>query len=57
MSKNIHRKTFWLAPVIFIVLLAFPLVLSRFYIYLVGLILVFGLAAMSLNLVLGYGGI
>jgi len=40
-----------------IVLLLFPLFLPRFYVYLVSLILLYGLLATSLNLVLGYGGI
>jgi len=44
-------------PILFILLLVFPLVLTRFYTYLLALILVSGLAATSLNLVLGYGGI
>ena len=43
--------------ILFVLLLVLPLVLTRFYIYLLALILVSGLAAMSLNLVLGYGGI
>ncbi|MBI5442041.1 MAG: branched-chain amino acid ABC transporter permease [Deltaproteobacteria bacterium] len=37
-------------------LLLLPFVLSRFYLYFVGLVLVTGLLATSLNLVLGYGG-
>ena len=57
MTKNIHGKASWLVLILFILLLVFPLVLTRFYIYLLALILVSGLAAMSLNLVLGYGGI
>jgi branched-chain amino acid transport system permease protein len=40
-----------------IVLLLFPLFLPRFYVYLVSIILLYGLLATSLNLVLGYGGI
>ena len=44
-------------PLLFILLLVFPLVITRFYTYLLALIFVSGLAAMSLNLVLGYGGI
>jgi len=55
--KNIHGKESWLVPILFVLLLIFPLVLTRFYIYLLALIFVSGLAAMSLNLVLGYGGI
>jgi branched-chain amino acid transport system permease protein len=38
------------------VLLILPLLLPRFYIYLIALILITGLLATSLNLVLGYGG-
>jgi len=56
-TKNIHGRESWFVLVLFILLLVFPLILARFYIYLLALILVSGLAAMSLNLVLGYGGI
>jgi branched-chain amino acid transport system permease protein len=51
------RKTlFWLGAGI-IVLLSLPVFIPRFYVYLVSLILLYGLLATSLNLVLGYGGI
>ncbi len=40
-----------------IVFLLFPVILPRFYVYLVSIILLYGLLATSLNLVLGYGGI
>ena len=40
-----------------IVLLLFPVFIPRFYVYLVSIILLYGLLATSLNLVLGYGGI
>jgi branched-chain amino acid transport system permease protein len=56
-TKNIHEKEFWLVLILFVLLLIFPFLLTRFYIYLLALIFVSGLAAMSLNLVLGYGGI
>jgi branched-chain amino acid transport system permease protein len=39
------------------VLMFFPAFLPRFYLYLVSIILLYGLLATSLNLVLGYGGI
>jgi len=39
-----------------IILLCAPLFFARFYIYLIALILVTGLLAMSLNMVLGHGG-
>jgi len=57
MNKNVHGKEFWPVLILFILLLILPLFLTRFYIYLLALIFVSGLAAMSLNLVLGYGGI
>jgi branched-chain amino acid transport system permease protein len=57
LTKTIHGKESWFVLALFIVLLVLPLVLTRFYIYLLALILVSGLVAMSLNLVLGYGGI
>lgn len=51
------KKTlFWLGAGI-ILLLLFPAFLPRFYVYLVSIILLYGLLATSLNLVLGYGGI
>ncbi len=40
-----------------IILFLLPLILPRFYIYIVSIILLTGLLATSLNLVLGYGGI
>jgi branched-chain amino acid transport system permease protein len=50
-------KTIWGLCAGIIVLLLFPLFLPRFYVYLVSIILLYGLLATSLNLVLGYGGI
>jgi len=40
-----------------ILLLLFPVFLPRFYVYLLSIILLYGLLATSLNIVLGYGGI
>jgi len=52
-----RKKTLlWLVAGI-IVLLLFPTFLPRFYVYLISIILLYGLLATSLNLVLGYGGI
>jgi len=56
MSKTGHKKYISLYIGI-IILLLFPLVLPRFYIYLLSIMLLYGLAATSLNIVLGYGGI
>lgn len=57
LNKETHGKGPWLILGLFIVLLLLPFVLKRFYIYFLGLIFVSGLLAMSLNFVLGYGGI
>ncbi|MCX5808395.1 MAG: branched-chain amino acid ABC transporter permease, partial [Proteobacteria bacterium] len=52
-----RKKTFfWLGAGIIVLLLS-PAFLPRFYVYLVSIILLYGLLATSLNLVLGYGGI
>ena len=56
-GKETHEKGLWLVLGLFILLLILPVFLKRFYVYLLGLILVNGLFAVSLNLVLGFGGI
>jgi len=56
-NRESHGKELWLVLGLFIVLLILPLFLKRFYVYLLGLILINGLFAVSLNLVLGFGGI
>jgi branched-chain amino acid transport system permease protein len=50
------KKALLLVALLLLGLIFLPLVAPRFYIYLGSLILVTGLAATSLNLVLGYGG-
>jgi branched-chain amino acid transport system permease protein len=57
LTKGIHSKAPWFVAALFVLLLLVPMVLPRFYIYLLALILVTGLFATSLNMVLGYGGI
>lgn len=57
MLKGTQGRTPWLILCLCLSLLVVPWVLSRFYVYLLALILVTGLLATSLNLVLGYGGI
>ncbi len=56
-DKETHGKGPWVILGLFILLLVVPVFLKRFYVYLLGLILVNGLLAVSLNLVLGFGGI
>lgn len=51
----INRRTTWLITVILILFILLPVFLPRFYTYIIALIFVTSLLAMSLNLVLGYG--
>ena len=53
----INPKSLWSVGAIFIVLLISPLILHRFYTYILSLIFVTSLLAMSLNLVVGHGGL
>lgn len=58
MSKGVFSpKTWILLAVVAACMAVAPQFLSRFYTYLISLVLVTGLLAMSLNLVLGYGGL
>jgi len=57
-SKGIFNlKTFGLAAAILIALAFLPPVLPRFYIYILAVIFVTALLAMSLNMVVGHGGL
>jgi branched-chain amino acid transport system permease protein len=50
-------RSVWLYATILMILLILPLILPRFYTYILALIFVFALLAMSLNLVVGHGGL
>jgi branched-chain amino acid transport system permease protein len=52
----VRSKGFVTTAIIFIVLLILPLFAPRFYVYILALIYVTALLAMSLNMVVGYGG-
>ena len=52
-----HGKSFWIAAVILVLLVCLPMVVPRFYTYIFTLIFVTALLAMSLNLVVGHGGL
>lgn len=52
-----RKKTLLFLIAGIILLLLFPVFLPRFYVYLLSIILLYGLLATSLNIVLGYGGI
>ena len=53
----IHSKWFGVSAGLVILLLILPLFLPRFYVYILALIFVTSLLAMSLNLVVGHGGL
>jgi branched-chain amino acid transport system permease protein len=56
--KDLFRgKAFWYLTVLFVLSLILPMVVPRFYTYILALIFVTSLLAMSLNLVVGYGGL
>ena len=54
--RVINGKSYWVLGTIFIVLLILPPVIPRFYTYVIALMFVTGLLAMSLNMVVGHGG-
>jgi len=55
--KLFYGRSFWAAAVIFILMLFVPVVFSRFYTYILAVIFVTALLAMSLNLLVGHGGL
>jgi len=57
LARTIKNRSLWLSLGILLLLVLLPLFVIKFYTYLTGLILVTALVAMSLNLVVGYGGI
>ncbi len=58
MFRNIFNlKSIWPLAVIFIILLILPSIIPRFYTYILAVIFVTALLAMSLNMVVGHGGL
>lgn len=53
----IHKKTALALVALFVVMLILPYMIPRFYVYLIASIFVMALLAMSLNLVVGFGGL
>ena len=51
-----NGKSYWVLGAIFIVILILPPIIPRFYTYIIALMFVTGLLAMSLNMVVGHGG-
>jgi branched-chain amino acid transport system permease protein len=56
-AKLVSRQWLWPVLGILVILLIWPMLVPRFYVYILGLILVTALLAMSLNLTIGYGGL
>lgn len=58
MLKEIIYSKWWIFILgLLLILLLFPLILPRFYVYILALVYITALLAMSLNLVVGYGGL
>ncbi|MBN2124843.1 MAG: branched-chain amino acid ABC transporter permease [Deltaproteobacteria bacterium] len=58
MTKKVSNlKSIWLAAVLFLILLFLPAFIPRFYVYILAVIFVTALLAMSLNIVVGHGGL
>jgi branched-chain amino acid transport system permease protein len=55
LKRLINQRTRWLIAIMLILFILLPAFLPRFYTYIIALIFVTSLLAMSLNLVLGYG--
>jgi len=55
-SGSFNWKRIWPYAAVFIALLLLPLAVSRFYVYITSVIFVTALVAMSLNMVVGHGG-
>ena len=53
----LKKKSVWASLIIFIVLLCLPPVIPRFYTYILTVIFVTSLFAMSLNMLVGHGGL
>ncbi len=56
-QEMLRQKSFSVSVVILIVLLIAPLIIPKFYTYILAVIFVTALLAMSLNLVVGHGGL
>jgi len=51
------QKSFWALAILFFILMLLPSVIPRFYTYILAVIFVTALLAMSLNIVVGHGGL
>lgn len=56
-AKLVSRQWLWPAAGMLLILLIWPMLVPRFYVYILTLIFVTALLAMSLNLTIGYGGL
>ena len=53
----LEKRSLWLSAILLIILLALPPVIPRYYTYIMTLIFVMALLSMSLNMVVGHGGL
>ena len=53
----LRKKSIWVSVITFVVLLFMPPVIPRFYTYILTVIFVMALFAMSLNMLVGHGGL
>jgi branched-chain amino acid transport system permease protein len=53
----LEKRSLWLSAILLIVLLGLPPVIPRYYTYIMTLIFVMALLSMSLNMVVGHGGL
>lgn len=57
MKHRYNLRVIWPLAALFIILLVLPAILPRFYVYILAVIFVTALLAMSLNMVVGHGGL
>jgi len=57
LREMLFKKSFWASAVLFFILMLLPSVIPRFYTYILAVIFVTALLAMSLNIVVGHGGL
>jgi branched-chain amino acid transport system permease protein len=56
-KQRYHIRVIWPLAALFIIFLILPAVIPRFYVYILAVIFVTALLAMSLNMVVGHGGL
>ncbi len=57
MRGMLKKRSLWASVILFLILLALPPVIPRYYTYILSVIFVMALLSMSLNMVVGHGGL